>query len=82
MSTRKVSKVITRLTDYKFSPAWVSRITQVCRETLLTWQERKLKKYYPFVFLDAQYIKVRRKTVAPEAVLIAVGIDMDGRKGY
>jgi len=80
MSTRKVSKVITRLTDYKFSPAWVSRITQVCRETLLTWQERKLKKYYPFVFLDAQYIKVRRKTVAPEAVLIAVGIDMDGRK--
>jgi len=80
LSTRKVSKVIHRLTEYKYSPAWVSRITQVCRETLSHWQERKLKRYYPLVFVDGQFLKIRRKTVASEAVLIAVGIDMDGRK--
>ena len=80
LSTRRVSKVIYRLTEYKYSPAWVSRITQVCRETLSIWQERKLRRYYPFVFVDGQFLKIRRKTVASEAVLIAVGIDMDGRK--
>jgi len=80
LSTRKVTKVIEELTEHKYSPAWVSHITQVCQETLDQWKRRKFRHYYPFIFVDAQYLKVRRGTVASEAVITALGIDWDGRK--
>jgi putative transposase len=38
------------------------------------------KRYYVCVYIEANYIAVKRETVSKEAVYIAVGIGEDGSK--
>lgn len=80
VSTRKVKKVTEELCGRSFSKSTVSNL---CRELDLrveAWNERLLKKHYPFVIVDALVIKVRRdEAVRSTSGLIAVGIS---EKGY
>ena len=80
VSTRKVAKITEELCGFEVTSAQVSRATAELDEHFKTWQERPLGEYR-YVWLDARYEKVRHnKQVIDCAVLIATGVDKEGRR--
>src|SRR5687767_714830 len=80
VSTRKVAAITEELCGFSISSTQVSRAAQELDEVLSSWRERPLS-ICPYVYLDARYEKVRQGgRVLDAAVLIAVGIDLDGRR--
>jgi putative transposase len=65
------------LSKVKVGKDAVSRITSRLREEQKEWRERSLKeKAYPYVYLDATYLKVRwGARVTTMALLVCVGVD-------
>ena len=58
-----------------------SRITDKILPSVKEWQERPLEEIYAVVFLDAIHFHVRSEgRIVKQAVYIAIGIDMSGRK--
>jgi len=79
VSTRKVSKLTEALCGTSFSAATVSAITSKLDSQIKAWKVRKLNKAYPYLIVDATYIKVRiEDTVVSQGAIIAVGIDSCG----
>jgi putative transposase len=59
----------------------ISRIVAQLDEELEQFAKRRLEEEYPYLVLDARYEKVRENgTVSSQAVLIAIGIDWEGRR--
>jgi putative transposase len=81
VSTRKVKAVNQELCGHGFSSASISRIVSRLDEELEKFAQRRLEDEYPYLVLDARYEKVREDgTVRSQAVLIAIGIDFEGRR--
>lgn len=81
VSTRKVEKVMKELCGFEISSTEVSRATERLDETLEKWRDRALTKKYPYLFLDARYEKIRQSgQVLDGAILIAVGVDEEGKR--
>ena len=81
VSTRKVKAITEELCGYKFSADTISRINQKLDAELQQWAERGLEEEYPYMILDARYEKVREDgVVRTRAVLIALGINWEGRR--
>jgi transposase-like protein len=78
MSTRDIKEVIKQLYGKELSPQAVTEITKEIEEERLAWEKRPLKKRYCVIFIDALFVKVRRDTVASDAVYIVAGIDDEG----
>lgn len=80
VSTRKVTEVMQQLCGLEVSSSQVSRATQLLEEELGAWRERPLGRYR-YLILDARYEKVRHGgTVISCAVLMAVGVDLEGHR--
>src|SRR5687767_1077215 len=80
VSTRKVAAITEELCGFSISSTQVSRAAAELDEVLSSWRERPLG-ICPYLYLDARYEKVRQGgRVLDAAVLIAVGIDLDGRR--
>ena len=82
VSTRKVKAITEELCGHAFSASAVSAINKRLDESLDAFAKRPLAEPFPYLILDARYeIKVREGgVVTSQAVLIAVGIDWDGRR--
>lgn len=81
VSTRKVKAVTEELCGHEFSSSSVSRIVARLDEELERFAKRRLEDEYPYLVLDARYEKVREDgAVGSQAVLIAIGIDWEGRR--
>jgi transposase-like protein len=81
VSTRKVKAITEELCGHAFSASAVSAINKRLDESLDAFARRPLAEPFPYLILDARYEKVREGgVVASQAVLIAVGIDWDGRR--
>jgi putative transposase len=81
VSTRKVKAVTEELCGHEFSSATVSRIVSSLDEELEKFARRRLEEDYPYLILDARYEKVREDgAVRSQAVLMAIGIDWEGRR--
>jgi putative transposase len=81
VSTRKVKAVTEELCGHEFSSATISRIIQKLDEELEKFARRRLEQPYPYLVLDARYEKVREDgSVRSQAVLIAIGINWEGRR--
>ena len=81
VSTRKVKAITEELCGHEFSSASVSRIVAALDEELERFSRRRLEEDYPYLVLDARYEKVREDgAVRSQAVLIAIGIDWEGRR--
>jgi putative transposase len=81
VSTRKVKAITEELCGHEFSSASVSRILAALDEELERFSRRRLEEDYPYLVVDARYEKVREEgTVRSQAVLIAIGIDWEGRR--
>src|SRR5215210_3240560 len=81
VSTRKVKAVTEELCGHSFSASSISAINKRPDDSLAAFATRRLEEPFPYLILDARYEKVREGgIVASQAVLIAVGIDWDGRR--
>jgi putative transposase len=81
VSTRKVKAITEELCGHEFSSASISRIVTALDEELERFSRRRLEEDYPYLILDARYEKVREDgAVRSQAVLIAIGIDWEGRR--
>ncbi len=76
VSTRNVTNIVEQLCDKNISKSFVSSLTQKLDPIVNEWAKRPLNTtYYPFVFVDAMYIKVREhQSVVSKAVYIATAI--------
>jgi putative transposase len=81
VSTRKVKAVTEELCGHEFSASTVSRMNQSLDKELEKFASRKLDDAYPYLILDARYEKVREHgVIRSQAVLVAIGIDWEGRR--
>jgi len=81
VSTRKVKAITEELCGHEFSASTVSRINESLDGELAKFAERRLEEEYPYLVLDARYEKVREDgVVRSQAVLVAIGINREGRR--
>ena len=81
VSTRKVKAITEELCGHEFSASTISRINQSLDEELEKFAGRQLEEEYPYLILDARYEKVREEgVIRSQAVLVAIGINWDGRR--
>lgn len=81
VSTRKVKAVTQELCGHAFSASSISRINKTLDEELKKFATRHLDEEYPYLILDARYEKVREDgVIGTRAVMIAIGINWDGRR--
>ncbi len=81
VSTRKVKAITEELCGHAVSASAISAINKRLDEGLAAFAERPLAEPFAYLILDARYEKVREGgIVVSQAVLIAVGIDWDGRR--
>ncbi|MBA3617685.1 MAG: IS256 family transposase [Rubrobacteraceae bacterium] len=80
ISVRKIAGVTEALSRVKVGKDAVSRIARRLQEQQREWRERSLKeKGYPYLYLDATYLKVRwGASVTNLALLACVGVDEEG----
>jgi putative transposase len=80
VSTRKVAAITEQLCGFEITSSQVSRATAELDEVFAQWRERALGPM-PYVQMDARYDKVREGgVVIDEATLIAIGIDLEGKR--
>lgn len=80
VSTRKVAAITEELCGTQISSTQVSRAAALLDEELDGWRNRTLGKC-SYLILDARYEKVRHGgSVTSAAVLVAIGVDNDGRR--
>jgi putative transposase len=82
VSTRKVTNVVEKLCGESVSKSFVSSLTQKLDPVVNEWANRPLNTtYYPYVFVDAMYIKVREHhSVVSKAVYIATAITEENKR--
>jgi putative transposase len=80
ISVRKIAGVTDALSKVKVGKDAVSRIASRLEEEQREWRERPLEeKTYPYLYLDATYLKVRWGSgVTSMALLACVGVDEEG----
>jgi len=81
VSTRKVKTITEELCGYEFSASAVSAIVKRLDGQLSQFAKRRLEDAFPYLILDARYEKIREDgAIRSHAVLIAIGIDWEGRR--
>ena len=81
VSTRKVKAITEELCGHSFSASSISAINRRLDESLAQFADRPLAEAFPYLILDARYERVREAgVITSQAVLIAIGIDWDGRR--
>lgn len=80
ISTRKIAGITDALSKVKIGKDAVSRISKKLEGEQRAWRERPLKeRAYPYLYLDATYLKVNwGASVTSLALLAAVGVDEEG----
>jgi putative transposase len=80
VSTRKVAAITEKLCGLEVTSGQVSRAAEALDEELVKWRSRPIGET-PYLILDARYEKVRHGgSVVSCAVLVAIGIDTEGRR--
>ncbi len=81
ISTRRVDALVQALGMEGISKSQVSRVCADLDQEVEAFRTRRLEEVYPYVWLDATYVKVRLNgRVVPQAVVIAVGVRLSGER--
>jgi hypothetical protein len=76
-----VKAITEELCGHSFSASSISAIHQRLDASLAQFAGRPLAEVFPYLMLDARYERVRDSgIIVSQAVLIAIGIDWDGRR--
>ena len=81
VSTRNVDDLVKALGMSGVSKSQVSRLCVEIDERVEAFLERPLEGEWPYVWLDATYVKVRRSgRIVSVAAIVAVAVNLDGRR--
>jgi putative transposase len=81
VSTRRVDALVQALGMSGISKSQVSRLCQELDGVVAQFRGRRLEGPYPYVWLDATFVKVRRQgRVVAMAVVIAIGVKASGER--
>lgn len=81
MSQRDIARTIEDIYGFEISRETVSTLTDRVIKTALEWQNRPLKKFYTFLFVDCLYVSVRKEMETKScAVYVILGYDVNGVK--
>jgi transposase-like protein len=81
VSTRKVDDLLKALGLTGIDKSKVSRICKELDQAVEAFRQRQLQESYPYIWLDAIYLKVRQNhRVVSLALVIAVGVDEQGER--
>jgi transposase-like protein len=81
VSTRKVKTITEELCGHSFSASTISAINKRLDESLTAFAQRRLDEPFAYLIIDAKYEKVRQAGVVRScAVLVALGVDWEGRR--
>lgn len=79
MSQRDIADTIEEIYGFEISHETISAITDRVIDTAREWQNRPLKKFYPFLFVDCLYVNIRKDAqTKSSAVYVISGYDLDG----
>jgi transposase-like protein len=79
ISQRKIAQVTEKLGAVRIGKDAVSRIAQRLEAELSSFRQRRLGSAYPYLFLDATYLKVNWGShVGDLALLVAIGVNEQG----
>ena len=81
ISTRAVDDLVRAMGMEGISKSQVSRLCGEIDERVGTFLNRPIEGEWPYVWLDATYVKARRDHhIVSVAVIVAVGVNTDGRR--
>jgi len=81
MSQRDIAETIEDIYGFEISHEMISSITDKVIETARDWQNRPLKKFYTFLFVDCLYVNIRKEMETKScAVYVILGYDVNGIK--
>jgi putative transposase len=81
ISTRSVDDLVKAMGMSGISKSQVSRLCAEIDDKIATFLNRPLEGEWPYLWLDATYVKVRQNgRIVSVAVIIAVGVNGDGRR--
>ena len=81
VSTRSVDDLVKALGMSGVSKSQVSRLCEEIDERVPAFLERPLEGDWPYLWIDATYLKVRQNgRIVSVAVIVAVGVNTDGRR--
>src|SRR5437764_3766794 len=81
ISTRSVDDLVKAMGMTGISKSQVSRLCQEIDERVKAFLDRPIEGDWPYLWIDATYVKVRQNgRVVSVAVIVAVGVNSDGRR--
>jgi len=81
ISTRSVDDLVTAMGMSGVSKSQVSRLCEEIDGKVKAFLERPIEGDWPYLWIDATYLKVRRGgRIVSVGVIIAVGVNADGRR--
>lgn len=81
MSQRDIAETIEDIYGFEISHETISRITDRVIDTAKEWQNRPLKQFYTFLFVDCLYVNIRKDMETKNcAVYVILGYDINGIK--
>lgn len=81
ISTRSVDDLVKALGMTGISKSQVSRLCAEIDDKIASFLDRPLEGEWPYLWLDATYVKVRQDgRIVSVAVIVAVGVNGDGRR--
>jgi transposase-like protein len=81
ISTRSVDDLVKALGMDGISKSQVSRLCEEIDERVHTFLDRPIEGDWPYLWIDATYVKVRQNgRIVSVAVIVAVGVNSDGRR--
>lgn len=81
LSQRDIAATIEDIYGFEISHETISEITDAVVERLEEWQNRPLKKFYTFIFVDCLYVTIRKDYETKSyAIYTIVGYDANGIK--
>ncbi|MET0652910.1 MAG: IS256 family transposase [Hyphomicrobiaceae bacterium] len=81
ISTRSVDELVKAMGMSGISKSQVSRLCEEIDGKVKAFLDRPIEGEWPYLWLDATYVKVRQNSrVVSAAVIVAVGVNSDGRR--
>ena len=81
MSERDIASTVKDIYGFDISHDMISTITDKVLDRVAEWQNRPLKKFYTFLFVDCLYVTLRREYETKScAVYVILGYDANGIK--
>ena len=81
MSQRDIATTVEDIYGFEISHEQISNITDRILDEVNQWQNRPLKAFYPFLFVDCMYVSLKKDYETKQcAIYVILGYDNDGIK--